>query len=87
LALSREARCDVEPGEPHLSGDAVDHDVGGLDALVEAALVKRAQGSGDADGQAQEAADLHGRTQQPLELFAAGILVNQHGSPGVADEL
>ena len=61
LSLARQPRGDAEPGEPHRSVGAVHQDIGGLDVLVdEAALVGLAQRRGDADGEAQEVADLHG---------------------------
>src|SRR5277367_5644255 len=61
--------------------------MGGFDVLVdEAALVGLAQGSGDADREAQEAADLHGRAEQPTERFSAAVLEQQHGPTAFADE-
>ena len=60
----------------------------GSQVLVdEAAQVGVAEGSGDADREAQEAIRLHGRAEQPSERFAAGVLEHQHGPGGFAHKL
>ena len=46
-----------------------------------------AQGRGDAEREAQEALQLHGRAEQPLERLAARILEHQHGPTALAHEL
>ena len=77
-----------KPGEPHLSGRAVDQNIGRLDVLVdEAALVELAERRRDADGEAQEASHFHGRAEQPVERLAARILEHQHGPTAFAHEL
>ena len=87
LALARQARGDAEAGEPRPPVGAVHQDMGGLEVLVdEAALVGFAQGGGDADGEPQEARQLHRRAEQPSERFAAGILEHQHRPTLFADE-
>ena len=39
LPLARQSRGEAEPGEPHRSVGAVNHDMGGLQVLDETALV------------------------------------------------
>ncbi len=66
VALACQARGNAEAGEPGRPKVIVHQDVGWLEVLVnQASPMELAQGRGDADGQAQEAAQLHGRTQQP----------------------
>ena len=85
LTLARQTRGDAEPGEPGQSVRAVHQDIGRLDVLVdEAALVRLAQRGDDADGEAQEAARLHRRADEPIERLAARILEQQRGSTAFA---
>ena len=56
--------------------------------MDKAALVELAHGHGDADSEAQEASDLHGRSEQPDErLEAADILEHQHSTASIAHDL
>ena len=60
----------------------------GFEVLVdEAALVGLAQRRGDADREAQEAARLHRRADEPSERLPARILEHQHGPAVLAHEL
>jgi hypothetical protein len=53
--------------------------MGRLDVLVyKTPLVDLVQGRGDADGQAQETAWLHGGVQEPGKRLAAGVLKQQN---------
>ncbi len=46
-----------------------------------------AQRRGDADREAQEAPEVHGRAEQPIERLAARVLEHQHGPAVFAHEL
>ena len=88
LPLARQTRGDAETGEPDLAAGAVHQDIGRFDVLVdEPGLMDLAQGDRDADGEVQEASDLHRRAEQPAERPTALILQHQHGPAAVADEL
>src|SRR6202048_3172202 len=88
LPLPRQARGYAEPGEPHSSVRTVDQDIGRLQVLVDqTTLVEFVQSNADADGNVQEAADLHRRAEQPLERLAARILEHEYGPTAFALKL
>ena len=68
---------------------AVHQNVGRLEVLVDKiALVQLAHRHGDADGETQEAPDLQGGAEQPLErLETADVLEHQHRAAAIAHDL
>ena len=85
-ACRSRGRCDAmpKPVSLNLSAGAVHQDIGRFDILVdESGLMDLAQGDRDANGETQEASQLHGRAEQPVKRLAAGILQHQHGSAAV----
>jgi hypothetical protein len=88
LAFARESRGDAEAGEPDFARCVIHQDMRRFDILMdETALVGLAQGSDDADGELQEAFQLKGGAEQPLERLATRILKHQQRPTAFAHQL
>ena len=75
LALAWQARSEAEPGESHLSIQAVHHDFGGLQVFVDkAAPVELAQCCRDSGRDLEQAPYLHGSPKLPGEHLTPWIL-------------
>jgi hypothetical protein len=88
LSANGSTRCHAEASEAHLIARAVHQDMGRPDILVdEAVLVSLAQKRHDADGEAQEASDLHWHAGQAIERLAVKVLEHQYGAAAFAPQL